>query len=101
MPPGGIRTRNPISDRPQTYALDRAATGIGPLVIEYRVKAMSSGIMGHERYTMRMTNLLTLYKRIHGRSRILRNVGNEYLPDYTVSHTRIHQTKHCCLKSAS
>jgi len=28
--PGGIRNRIPASERTQTYALDRAATGIGP-----------------------------------------------------------------------
>ena len=27
--PGGIRTYNPASERPQTHALDRTATGIG------------------------------------------------------------------------
>ena len=29
MPPAGIRTRNPASERPQTQALDRPATGTG------------------------------------------------------------------------
>jgi hypothetical protein len=32
MPPGGFETMIPASARPQTHALDRAATGIG---IEY------------------------------------------------------------------
>jgi hypothetical protein len=29
MPPVGLEHTLPASDRPQTYALDRAATGIG------------------------------------------------------------------------
>ena len=28
MPPGGIEPEIPASERPQTYAIDRAATGI-------------------------------------------------------------------------
>jgi hypothetical protein len=29
MPPAGFETAIPVSERPQTHALDRAATGIG------------------------------------------------------------------------
>jgi hypothetical protein len=29
MPPAGFETTVPVSERPQTYALDRAATGTG------------------------------------------------------------------------
>jgi len=32
-PPTGFETTIPISERPQTYALDRAATGIGKQVL--------------------------------------------------------------------
>jgi len=31
MPPEGFKPAITVSERPQTYALDRAATGIGPL----------------------------------------------------------------------
>jgi hypothetical protein len=30
MPPAGLEPKIPASERPQTYALDREATGIGP-----------------------------------------------------------------------
>jgi hypothetical protein len=35
MLPGGIRTHNPESDRPQIHALDRAATLIGVQMFSY------------------------------------------------------------------
>jgi len=31
MPPAGFQPPIPVSEGPQTHALDRAATGIGPL----------------------------------------------------------------------
>ena len=34
MPPAGIEPAIPKSDRPQTHALDRATTGIGPEIIK-------------------------------------------------------------------
>jgi hypothetical protein len=33
MPRAGLETANPATERQQTYALDRAATGIGRIVI--------------------------------------------------------------------
>jgi hypothetical protein len=33
MPPAGIEPSIPASERPQTHALDRTATGIGPRLI--------------------------------------------------------------------
>jgi len=37
MPPVGFEPAIPASERPQTYALDRAATGTGEACILYRV----------------------------------------------------------------
>ena len=37
MPPAGFEPAIPASERPQTYALDRAATGVGKLDIVYIV----------------------------------------------------------------
>jgi hypothetical protein len=34
MPPAGFDLAIPATDQPQTYALDRAATGIGPYIAE-------------------------------------------------------------------
>jgi hypothetical protein len=33
MPPAGFETTIPVSERPQTHALDRTATGIGYVFI--------------------------------------------------------------------
>jgi len=35
--PGGIRTPFPASERPQSYTLDRAATGTGTLDLSFKV----------------------------------------------------------------
>ena len=35
MPPEGLEPTIPASERPQTYALDRAATGIGFMYCRY------------------------------------------------------------------
>jgi hypothetical protein len=40
MPPAGIEPKIPASERPQTYALDHAATGIGDVVL-YRTEIQS------------------------------------------------------------
>jgi len=36
MPPAGFETAIPASEGPQTYALDRGATGIGKRLVQYR-----------------------------------------------------------------
>jgi hypothetical protein len=33
MPSAGFEPVNPVTKQPQTYALDRAATGIGPMIL--------------------------------------------------------------------
>jgi hypothetical protein len=37
MPPAGFEPTIPADERPQTHALDRAATGTGPLIIYYPI----------------------------------------------------------------
>ena len=36
MPPVGFEPTTPAGERPQTYALDRAATGTGPKIMYRR-----------------------------------------------------------------
>jgi hypothetical protein len=48
MPLTGLEPTILVSERPQTHALDRAATGIGPSVI-YRIKFRRCAINRHNR----------------------------------------------------
>jgi len=42
MPPEGFEPANPASERQQTYALDRAATGIGSFLLSSRIEIFCS-----------------------------------------------------------
>ena len=37
MPPAGFEPAIPASERPQSHALDRAAAGIGPCVLQHAI----------------------------------------------------------------
>ena len=54
MPPAGFEPAIPASERPQTYALDRAPTGIGHMKIYF---------LNHLTLFNRKTSWLTMYKK--------------------------------------
>jgi hypothetical protein len=62
MPLAGLKPANPASERPQTHVLDRAATGIGRVIMSYFDAALSSfeyalsndGIVSSEAASSRM-----------------------------------------------
>ena len=47
MPPAGFEPAIPLGERPQTYALDRSATGIGTVFIIHKLKFSISAFNGH------------------------------------------------------
>jgi hypothetical protein len=44
MPPEGFESPNPVIERPQTHALDRAATGVGCLY-DYKYQIMGAVVV--------------------------------------------------------